>query len=357
MNKTYIISVPQNQQLLAQKLSRWSGRIYSKVVSTLFKLKKKKDIWLSKNNMEKFIRLYAEEFGLQSQSQQGTVQQYYYNLKSFFKSRKDNEKAKPPFRRKKYFKVIYKKSAISLKEGYLILSNGRKGKPLRLKVPGLKIKPKYAELLYDYNQDKYKVHIVIEIENRQKTYDNDKKLSIDLGQIHPMTTFDGEKVKIYNGGKLNSFIRFGNKELGQLQQKMSRCQKYSKRWNLFNRAKKRMLKKSRNKIMDVLKKYTSILIGYCLSNKISTIIVGDIKGIREKDAINFNTKSSQKIHQWVYKLILNMIEYKAKSVGIKVELINESYTSQTCPKCNNINKTKNRNYRCSHCGFKYHRDG
>jgi hypothetical protein len=34
--------------------------------------------------------LPAENFGLQSQSKQGTVQQYYYNLKSFFKSKKEN---------------------------------------------------------------------------------------------------------------------------------------------------------------------------------------------------------------------------------------------------------------------------
>ena len=46
MDKTYIISVPGQQQELAHKLARQSGRIYSKIVSTIFKLKQDKDIWL-----------------------------------------------------------------------------------------------------------------------------------------------------------------------------------------------------------------------------------------------------------------------------------------------------------------------
>ncbi|MFW6130731.1 MAG: RNA-guided endonuclease TnpB family protein, partial [Atribacterota bacterium] len=127
MDKTYMIPVPQKQQSRARKLSRFSGRIYSKVVSTSYKLKQNKDIWLSKNNMEKLIRLYTEDFPLHSQSIQGTVQQYYYNLKSFFKNKEQNPQSKPPFRSKKYYKVIYKKSAISYNDNILSLSNGRKG--------------------------------------------------------------------------------------------------------------------------------------------------------------------------------------------------------------------------------------
>ena len=102
-----------------------------------------------------------------------------------------------------------------------------------------------------------------------------------------MVTFDGKKSLIYNGKKLNSFIRFRNKKLSKLQTKMSKCQKYSNRWNKLNRAKNKLLLKSKNKVMDVLKKYTSHLISYCINKKVSTIVIGDIKGIRE--SINFGT--------------------------------------------------------------------
>ena len=41
---------------------------------------------------------------------------------------------------------------------------------------------------------------------------------------------------------------------------------------------------------------------------------------------------------------------------MKVKVIDESYTSQTCPKCGNRKKPTNRTYTCQ-CGLKYHRDG
>jgi len=351
MNKTYIL--PIEQQDLAHRLSRLSGRIYSKTVSTIFKLKQSKDIWLSKNDMEKLIKLYASGFAMHSQSKQGTVQQYYTNLKSFFKSMDKGDNPKPPYRTRKFNKVIYKKSAIRLKDGVLKLSNGRGTTALKIKTSSLKQRPKYAEIIYHHKEQIYKLHIVVEIENKQIDYDNDKTLAIDLGQIHPMVTFDGEQSLIYNGGKLNSFIRFRNKELAKLQTKMSRCQKYSNRWKKLNRGKKKLMLKSKNKINDLLQKYSSHLISYCIKNKVSTIVIGDIKGIRKN--ISFGAKTNQKLHQWIYKQIADMIEYKAKSVSIEVSYQEESYTSQTCPKCNKRHKPTNRNYICQ-CGFEYHRD-
>ncbi|GAB6137979.1 nuclease/transposase family protein [Halanaerobaculum tunisiense] len=186
MNKTYIISTPGSQQGVADTLARKSGRIYSKVVSTVFKLKQKKDIWLSKNDMEKLIKLYSEDFGLHSQTKQGIVQQYYDNLKSYFKSRDKIENSKPPYRTKKYNKVIYKRAAIKLKEnGVLRLSNGRKGKAFKIEVPSLTKEPKYAEFIYNSNLDKHQLHIVIDIENDKRKYKSDKVLAVDLGVIHP----------------------------------------------------------------------------------------------------------------------------------------------------------------------------
>ncbi|MDR0491168.1 MAG: transposase [Oscillospiraceae bacterium] len=52
-----------------------------------------------------------------------------------------------------------------------------------------------------------------------------------------------------------------------------------------------------------------------------------------------------------------MITYKAERAGMIVELVNEKYTSQICPRCGMRNKADGRNYRCEKCGFEYHRDG
>jgi len=59
--------------------------------------------------------------------------------------------------------------------------------------------------------------------------------------------------------------------------------------------------------------------------------------------------------QWIYRQLTDIIEYKAESVGIKVDYQEETYTSQTCLKCGKRHKPTNRHYKCQ-CGFEYHRD-
>ncbi len=153
-----------------------------------------------------------------------------------------------------------------------------------------------------------------------------------------MVCFDGNNTIIYNGGSISSKLRYRNKKYSQFQRKLSRCKKYSKRYRKLNRAKDRILGDIKNQIKDVLEKYSSHLISYCFENKISTIVVGDIKGIRE--SVNFNKVSNQKIHQWTFNKLLKIIERKSKYIDIKVEFQEESYTSQSCPMCGEYVKIK-----------------
>ena len=212
MNKTY--KLPVSQYDLARKLSREAGRIYSKVVSTIFDIKKRKGFWLKEGDMKKLIRLYADSMDLHSQSKQGAVEQYYTALDSYFQALENHDNPKPPYKTYKFQNVVYKKSAIKLKDGYLRLSNARGVEPLIVDVPDISQSPKYAELIYNNVQDKYFLHIVVDVENKEIEYRNDNVLAVDLGQVHPMATFDSKSnCRIYNGGELNSFIRFRNKEL------------------------------------------------------------------------------------------------------------------------------------------------
>jgi len=52
------------------------------------------------------------------------------------------------------------------------------------------------------------------------------------------------------------------------------------------------------------------------------------------------------------------LSYKAQRLGMAVELQDEAYTSQECPACGMLKKSKprGRRYTCK-CGFRYHRDG
>jgi len=64
------------------------------------------------------------------------------------------------------------------------------------------------------------------------------------------------------------------------------------------------------------------------------------------------------IHKWTMGKLRNFIEYKAKEVGIKTELINPRNTSRACPKCKYTSE-ENRNgidFKCQSCGYENHSD-
>jgi len=54
-----------------------------------------------------------------------------------------------------------------------------------------------------------------------------------------------------------------------------------------------------------------------------------------------------------------MLTYKAERLGMEVVLVDERYTTKTCPSCGRRYKSKGRMYRCRNplCGFVVHRDG
>ena len=93
-------------------LAHESGRCYSKVVSLVRKTHAKKGFWLSKNDVQKYLRLRG--YGLHSQSVQACADSYFDALDAYFQVRKVNADAKPPKRTPKHFKVRWKSTAIRL---------------------------------------------------------------------------------------------------------------------------------------------------------------------------------------------------------------------------------------------------
>lgn len=60
------------------------------------------------------------------------MQAFYSSLRSWRQRRPTDPDARPPRRCKRYFKVQWKSSAIRLRGGELILSNGKGNEPLRV---------------------------------------------------------------------------------------------------------------------------------------------------------------------------------------------------------------------------------
>ena len=328
-------------------LARESGRVYSKVVSLIRKIKKKKGFWLSQGAVQKYMRLRG--YNLHSQTVQAIIQSYFDSLKSYFRAVKSNPNAKPPKRTRQFFKVRWKSSAISLKEGVLRLSNGKGHESITLQS---RVLPVYVEMYFQ--RGNYHFSLVYKVHTPPK-YDTGKAVAIDMGEIHPIVSHDGEQTIIYNGRALRAIKQYINKFKAYIQSKMDRCVKRSNRWYHLRRIKQKILAKLNAQLKDAEHKITSRFISDCIKAKADTIVIGDIKGIRNR--AKFSKKSNQKVHQWAFARLQSMICYKAELAGLKVKFISEAYTSQTCPRCGNRKKPTNRNYHCNHCGFQYHRDG
>ena len=328
-------------------LSRESGRCYSKIVSLVRKTHAKKGFWLSKGTVQKYLRLRG--YALHSQSVQACADSYFDALKSFFRVRKTITDAKPPKRTPRYFKVRWKSTAIRYRDGYVILSNGKGREPLILETDA---KPKYVEMYYHRGAYHFAFVSKVDVPEKQET---GITVAVDMGEIHPIVSFDGENTTIYNGRLIRSLYQYRNKVSARFQAKMDRCERRSKRWYRLLKAKRKTLDKLNAQIKDAQHKITSRFISDCQRVKADTLVIGNLTGIRNR--AKFSKKSNQKVHQWAFSRIQHYICYKAELSGIHVRFVSEAYTSQTCPKCGNRKKPRNRNYTCTHCGFKYHRDG
>ena len=327
--------------------ARESGRVYSKVVSLIRTVKKKKGFWLSQGAVQKYMRLHG--YNLHSQTIQSIIQAYFDSLKSYFQSVKSNADAKPPKRTRKYFKVRWIQNGISFKAGVIRLSNGKGNAPITLKSD---VQPAYVEMCFQ--RGSYCFSLVYKVHTPPK-HETGKAVAIDMGEIHPIVSHDGEHTIIYNGRALRAIKQYLNKFKAHIQSKMDRCKQRSNRWYRLKRIKTKILAKLNAQIKDAEHKITSRFISDCLRAKADTIVIGDIKGIRKR--AKFSKKSNQKVHQWAFARLQFMICYKAELAGLNIKFVSEAYTSQTCPRCGNRKKPQNRNYHCNHCGFEYHRDG
>jgi len=87
-----------------------------------------------------------------------------------------------------------------------------------------------------------------------------------------------------------------------------------------------------------------------------TSVLGDLYGIANKTKGRLPRHVRQKISQWGFYTQKQYLEYKGKEVGIEIVEVSEAYTSKTCPRCGALNRPNNRNYSCSNCGLRCHRD-
>lgn len=141
--------------------------------------------------------------------------------------------------------------------------------------------------------------------------------------------------------------------------------KYASRRKSLGKAKKlNSIRKSKNKekrwIKDFNHKLSRRIINFALKVKVGIICFENLKNIRTTAKTNHKQRQrlGSTLHNWPFDQLKQFIEYKAKELGIVVNLIDPAYTSQECPICHYVDSS-NRNgiyFRCRACGYTSHAD-
>lgn len=334
-----------NQDSQLDVLAAASGDLYSRTVVSFWRTVRKQGIWLKPSSMMR----WQNSSDLHAHSADAVVQSFYAALKSWRERRKEDPEAKPPRKQRRFYRVQWKNSAIRLREGQLILSNGKGNSPMV--VPWRWGLPTLAEL--GWNGTGYELRAVYTTAAIAKPLGTEVA-GVDLGEIHLAATHDGQECRIYNGRYLRSVRRYQNKKKGEISAHMDVMKRGSRRWKRLRARKGMILRRLDNQVRDILHKQTTKLVSALYQGGVQTMVIGDVRDIR-KD-LDYGKKANQKMHQWLHGKVRWMVAYKAEMLGMEVELQEEAHTSQTCPGCGKRHKPKGREYRCK-CGFKYHRDG
>jgi len=195
-------------------------------------------------------------------------------------------------------------------------------------------------LHYREDEDAFYLHIVMKKDIKER--DGDKVLGVDLNLKNVAVISTGS---FYDGGKLlwgqNHYFRVRR----SLQHKGTRSAKQVLR-QLSGRENRFVL----NRLHTISRR----IVEEADANDCSYIAVESLTHIRERmDSRNNQVK--RQMHNWAFRELQEMIEWKAAEHGIRVEKIPPAFTSQTCSKCGHQSSTNRDSetgwFQCNECGY------
>ena len=275
-------------------------------------------------------------------------------VKSFFKLRKTNDKAKYPKHNRKYSTITLdaNKQIINSKT---YLGGGFKfieDKVIKFTYPQMLLdlsscnyfdstkinKESIKQIVLNINEGNIYACFVYSEPKKEDKQLNNEFIAIDLGisSIASIYSSKGECFK-YQTKRMKSLEK--NKD--KIKSKLDRKKKYSKHWNKLNKTLKKKQNKITNKRNDYLHKASKHIINYCLKENIDNIIIGDIEtkklvtkkeefkelNYKQRKIAHSRNKSTQ--NEGLLSRFKSFINYKALNNNINVLMVNEAYTSQT----------------------------
>jgi putative transposase len=353
----------------ADALNAESGRIYSDMLVRHYRLYRKQGVWLAPKSGERLEDALGGPTTLHAHSRDAAQQGFYKACKTAKACKAAGLATKYPHWRKRFRTTIWKHpKGITRQGSSLLLGRARGLAPVVVPLPSNLLALSAAafleaRLVWDRAARHYSWHLVVEDGTKPaQTPPGDHTAAVDLGEIHPAALTDGQETVIITCRALRANQQYTAKRLSELRAKQHRKKQYSRSWKRLQRRKNRFLAKQKRRARDLEHKVSRAVVSWAKERQVSTLVIGDVRDVA--DGKRLNTKSQQKIGLWSHGRQRSYITYKAAVAGIAVSLVEEAYTTQTCPgilpdgtSCLQCYKPKGRVYRCPACGFTAHRDG
>ena len=291
---------------------------------------------------------------LPSQTAQDVLQRVDEGFKSYFKLLKTkgienpqgpNYKKKDSHYNIKYlnnsFKLIKNKIRLMIPKG-LINHLTEKGYEIKNKFLFIRLNKginniKQIEIKY-ISDNEYEFKVIYEIDDVELKKDNGRYLSIDMGINNLITAYDNKGYSfIIKGNSYQNTLYYYNKKISYYQSLEARFRNISnENLNISTKRIKKLNVIKKRKIEYILHTSSKRIVDYCVDNEINTVIIGDIKGIRENNDIG--KINNQKLHSLPFNQFYDKLSYKLRMKGIDLIYQKESYSSGCSPKSPDVSK-------------------
>jgi putative transposase len=325
-----------NQKSIVEELSFHTTKLYN-----IANYECKEQEYKNYHALEKELKTNWHKEYLHSHTYQHCLKMVEQDWKSYFACIKDYKKnpqkykgvPQPPKYKhleKRKNEIIFTNLAIRRRGMILLLSLSKKMQE-RFEVDSLKVEiPKSFPLPTDARMQQIRIQfdrqrkqwvflIIYQVDEREKVI-NTNVMSIDLGLDNLATITFSHHIDSYIicGRSLKSLNGYINKRIASLQgirmkQVGNESFKNTKQINDLR-------KYRHNYMMNYLHKASRVIIQLAQKYDVSTIVVGDIKGIKQEN-------HSKAFVQVPIQKLPNLIDYKAKLDGRELVYQEESYTS------------------------------
>ena len=332
------------------QLNRLSGSVnfvWNYVNDLSYKYLQKTGKFFSAYDLNDYTKGSGELLGLHSQTIQAINETHAKSRKQFKKAKLNWRTNNPNSKRKSLGWLPFKKSAI---KHIATHQTGKKGLKSTLQLSLAKGQKLILDLWDSYNLSLYQIntcqlvqdsrnrwYACITVKEYPKTQCGTGSVGIDLGLKDSATTSNGDKLQI------------------------KQTQAWAKKLGIAQRAgHKQRVKaihaKIKNTRQDLIHKFTTQLV-----RDNALIMVGDVKS---RSFTNKKTKLAQSTYDAGWFELKRQLTYKCKHAGCQLEIVNESYTTQTCSCCRQIDSNspkgraglRLREWTCAKCGTWHDRD-